>query len=109
MAPGTVGSLGRDGVKSPGTVGNVGDRHTEEESGNFGRIHSWGHPGDYEGFKVLGASREGDFEDGPGVPLPMEPGSLGRGNKEVDGERIRIRGPRTFGPRSGNLDKARNP
>ncbi|KAH0520049.1 Immunoglobulin-like and fibronectin type III domain-containing protein 1 [Microtus ochrogaster] len=109
QAPGTVGSLGGDGVKSPGTVGNVGDRHTEEESGNFGRIHSWGHPGDYEGFKVLGASREGDFEDGTGVPLPMEPGSLGRGNKEGDGERIRIRGARTSGAGSGNLDKARHP
>ncbi|KAM7335982.1 hypothetical protein ACRRTK_004475 [Alexandromys fortis] len=108
-APWTVGSLGRDGVKAPGTVGNVGDRHTEEESENSGRIHSWGHPGVYEGFKVLGASREGDFEDGTGIPLPMEPGSLGRGGKEGDGERIRFLGARISGAGSGNLDKARHP
>lgn len=106
--PGTVGSVGGDGMKDSGTVGKVGDRHMEAETGGSGRIHSWGHTGGYEGFRVPGASREGNFEDGTGVPLPMEPGSLGRGYKEEDGERTRFLGVRTSGAGTGNLDKARH-
>ncbi|XP_040593202.1 immunoglobulin-like and fibronectin type III domain-containing protein 1 isoform X2 [Mesocricetus auratus] len=108
-SPGTVGSVGGDGMEDSGTVGKVGDRHMEAEPGDSGRIHSWGHTGGYEGFRVPGASREGDFEDETGVPLPMEPGSLGRGDKEGDGERTGFLGVRTAGARTGNLGKARHP
>ncbi|XP_059136177.1 immunoglobulin-like and fibronectin type III domain-containing protein 1 [Peromyscus eremicus] len=105
--PEMMGSVGGDGMKASGAVGNVGDRHMETEPGNSGRIRSRGHTGGYEGFRVLGAFSEGDFEDGTGVPLPMGPGSLGRGDKEGDGERFL--GARTSGAGTGNLDKARHP
>ncbi|XP_036057868.1 LOW QUALITY PROTEIN: immunoglobulin-like and fibronectin type III domain-containing protein 1 [Onychomys torridus] len=106
-SPEMVGFVGGDGMKASGAVGKVGDRQTGTAPGESGRTHSWGHAGGYGGFGVLGALSEGDFEDATGVPLPMGPGSLGRGDKEGDGERFL--GARTSGAGTGNLDKARHP
>ncbi|XP_032771454.1 immunoglobulin-like and fibronectin type III domain-containing protein 1 [Rattus rattus] len=105
----SVGSVGGDGIKDSGAMGNVGEGYTEAEPGDTGGLSSWGHTEDYENFRVLGAFREGDFGNSTGVPLSMEPGSLGRRNKEGDGERISFLGARTSAVGTGNWDKARHP
>ncbi|XP_076797376.1 immunoglobulin-like and fibronectin type III domain-containing protein 1 isoform X3 [Arvicanthis niloticus] len=104
---GTVGSVG--GMKDTGTAGKVGDGYTEAGPGHSGGLSSWGHTGDYEDLRVLGVFREGDFGNGTGVALSMGPGSLGRGDKEGDGERISFPGARTSPGGTGNWDKARLP
>ncbi|EDL39560.1 mCG131195, partial [Mus musculus] len=105
----TVGSVGGHGRKDSGTAGKVGEGYTEAEPGHSGGLSSWGHTGDYEDFRVLGAFREGDFGNGTGVPLSMGPRSLERGDKEGDGERISFLGARTSTVGTGNWDKARHP
>lgn len=106
---GTVGSVSEHGRKDSGTAGKVGEGYMEAEPGHSGGLSSWGHTGDYEDFRVLGAFREGDFGNGTGVPLSMGPGSLGRGDKEGDGERISFLGARSSTVGTGNWDKARHP
>ncbi|EDM09673.1 similar to eEF1A2 binding protein (predicted) [Rattus norvegicus] len=104
-----VGSVGGDGIKDSGAMGNVGEGYMEAEPGDTGGLSSWGHTEDYENFRVPGDFREGDFGNSTGVPLSMEPGSLGRRNKEGDGEQIRLLGGRTSAVGTGNWDKARHP
>ncbi|XP_021492307.1 immunoglobulin-like and fibronectin type III domain-containing protein 1 isoform X1 [Meriones unguiculatus] len=106
---GSPGTVGGDSTMSSGTVGKVGKEYMEREPGDSGGISSWGHTGDYEDFRVLGAFRGGDFDDGIGVPLSMGPGSLGRGDKESDGERTRFLGARTSGAGTRNWDKSQHP
>lgn len=99
---GTVGSVGGDGMRDSGTAGKVGERYTEAEPGHSGGLSARGHTGDYENF------REGSFGNGTGVPLSTGPGSLGRGDKGGDEERISL-GARTSAVGTGNWDKARHP